>query len=273
MAVGGPVPAGTKGAPGLPPALRLATRAHPKLPGMAPAQFCSRPLGSQQCQHHRSTVSPGTAPEPGSLGDLRAAAGTGTPLAQGHRWHRLRSGPSALHRATLAAHCVEPSGPGQPQPSPKATSRGSPAATTGLNPIVGGSPVPASPPCAGTEGRCVPPPCASPSSRNLCPAHSGLYLALPRAISPPWQEFITGRDSHTSFLLSSLAFLPSLFPFFSLPAALQPGRRSLPLPVPHAQSTGGCPSPGPLQEPAWGPLRSWSGSPRSWIRWWPGRAR
>lgn len=86
VAAGGPVPAATEGAPGLPPALHSATREHPVLPGTDAARFCSQPLGSRQCQHHHSTFSPGTAPGPGSLGDLGAAAGTGTLLASPPVW-------------------------------------------------------------------------------------------------------------------------------------------------------------------------------------------
>lgn len=93
-----------------------------------------------------------------------------------------------------------------------------------LAPVGWQSHVPSSPPChpRGTLGwgRArvpVSPPRASPRSGHGGPAGcSGLYLALPRVISPAWQEFITGRDSPTSFLFS-LPSLPLLFPFFFFP--------------------------------------------------------
>uniref|UniRef100_A0A493TCI9 Transcription elongation factor A3 n=1 Tax=Anas platyrhynchos platyrhynchos TaxID=8840 RepID=A0A493TCI9_ANAPP len=236
--------------PGPPPALRLATRAHPKLPGMDPAQFCSRPLGSQQCQHHRSTVSPGTAPEPGSLGDLRAAAGTGTPLARGHRWHRLRSGPSALHRATPAARCVQPSGPRQPQPSPKTTSRGSPAATTGLNPIVGGSPVPREPPVR-WHRRALRPPAV-----RLPQLPQSLSCSLRAIFSPPPCYFASLAGVYNwpgqPHLLS--AFLPC-FPSFSFPLFFPPFSAPTRPPL-RAPAPAPCPKRRGLPEPRTPPATS-----------------
>ncbi|XP_036252861.1 transcription elongation factor A protein 3-like isoform X3 [Molothrus ater] len=97
-----------------------------------------------------------------------------------------------------------------------------------------------------------------PSVRLLCSCSRGswLYLALPRAILLSWQEFITGRDSPTSFLLSlpSLLFPSRPFPPFPLlsvpshPAAQDPHVGSAQLcPQPVSCSTG-APAMGPAEE-------------------------
>lgn len=86
------------------------------------------------------------------------------------------------------------------------------------------------------------------------------------------------------------AFSPFPFPFFSPRLRSFPSRpplRTRPLSHPARTTPPAAPHElclpplwfrstdrrSPAEPPAWGPLRNWSGLPRNWIRWWPGRAR
>lgn len=125
---------------------------------------------------------------------------------------------------------------------------------------------------------------ASPSHR--LPQHGNLCPALLWAIfspAPCYFACLAGvcNWSGQPHLLS--AFLPC-FPSFSFPLFLSLLRS---VPLPHARCAHLAPAPRPpaaicscnhqslerCELPAWGLLRSWSGLPRNWIRWWPGRAR
>lgn len=84
-----------------------------------------------------------------------------------------------------------------------------------------------------------------------CNRGSRLYLALPRAISLSWQEFIAGRDGPTSFLLSfpSLPFPPSpLLSAPSHPSAQDPHASSAQLCPQTASCSAGAPAMGPAEE-------------------------
>lgn len=168
---------------------------------------------------------------------------------------------SELHQA-----CVAPGGA-------EATSQHPPDA----NPVLQHIPEPPEPP--GPKGHSVP--IASPP-----PGAAIFVLLLLWAIFSPAPCYFACLAGVYNWpgqphLLS--AFLPC-FPSFSFPLFLSLLRS---VPLPHARCAHLGPTPQPpaairscnlrslehCKLPAWGLLRSWSGLPRNWIRWWPGRAR
>lgn len=198
---------------------------HQQHQGLAVCLHCSSILPSQLphlpllsgwtpgCGNTQSTSAPAPCwgipaaqPQTWFLGDVGASK---------QRCHGVKSGLSPPCNVCSELHqaCVAPG-------STEATSQHPPSA----NPVLRHLLEPPEPP--GPKGRSLPIASPPPALQSLSCSCSGLYLALPRAISLAWQEFITGRDSHTSFLLSSLAFLPSLFPFSSPCSA--PCRCSMP---------------------------------------------